>query len=58
VTELLLAIGLYALWESIPRQSQRNALTWFWAGVLLLGVAGLLYTIAMTGSIPSPLPGE
>lgn len=57
VAELLVVVGLYALWEAVPRRGQRFALSWFWIGILLLAAAGMLYTVLDTGTMPAP-PGE
>ncbi len=55
----LIPIGIYVWFAYIgDRKQKESATAYFWMAVLAIGVAGTLYTLFTTGSVPAGCCGD
>jgi len=55
----LIPIGIYVWFAYLGDRRQKEAVTaYFWLAIILIGLAGTIYTLITTGSIPAGCCGD
>ena len=56
---VLIPIGIYVWYDYMGTRQQKETVTaYFWLAILAIGLAGFLYQVVTTGTIPAPCCGD
>lgn len=56
---VLIPIGIYVWYDYMGSRQQKETVTaYFWLTIFAIGLAGFLYQVVTTGTIPAPCCGD